>query len=543
MSVYFCYSEMSEQTDQQRSYQTTIVYPTEYKPIEYIQDYLMYDQHKSTFLIANPFWDIPEVDTKYIFKAITDKPKYKSSKSTLPSTFSKTPPNQPSNGFSGGFSTSFNLNDVNLDIDFSDIYNTSSTTTMRVGGSSAPTDISSQEPTLNSLQSSTFIKLCAPYMLFNEPSSAAPTSNFTIAYGLLDQSHKLIKKEYIIRVPFDYESFNKSSVKCTVSPGDIHKIDMYMHMLEHQTTYVTELLLICLLFQINITTLSNNNFRSERSIQANNEFISIIISEVNRKLHQISPKLPQITASMDYIKAFINPPTYMRVKDRTSTTIIRATSVHDTTHVYQTPLEQLMESIKQLHYHLDEEVKTLASRLYNTNTVYNSTYSISMEEFQHLWIIFYALAEKTTTTHCPSSRLVIYNKTNPTTGAQQQNKWFSIPIHFNIQSKNTFKRVTLQHLSANKLQPLTHQSLAQMFNIKLDQPDFYNNRKYYNCEGCIYLTPRLHITFGPCYHPGFTWNVEKFILVKKHASVSRIYNDMDTISDLFNDSPKLTSLK
>ena len=548
MSVYFCYSEMSEQTNQTPSYHTTVVYPTEYKPIEYIQDYLMYDKHKSTFLIANPFWDIPEATTRNIFKALSDRPKT-TSKSSLPSTFSKKPPNQPSNGFSGGFNTSFNLNDIGLDIDFSDIYNTSSTSSVHVGGSTAPSYLQSSEPTLNDLQSTTFIKLCAPYLLFNNTTSpaqrSAPTSNFTIAYGLLDKSRKLIKKEYIIRVPFDYESFNKSSVKCTLSPGDIHKIDMYMHILEHQTTYITELLLICLLFQINITTLSNTSFRSERSMQANNEFISTIVSEVNRKLQQISPKLPQISAPMDYIKSFINPPTYKRIKDPSSSTarIIRAASIHDTNHTFQTPLEQLMKSIKQLHYHLDEEVKTLASRLYNANTIYNSTYSITLEEFQHLWIIFYALAEKTTTTHCPSSRLVIYNKTDPITGTQQQNKWFSMPIHFNVNAKNNYKRVTLQHLSADRLSPLTHQSLASMFNIKLDQPDFYNNRKYFDAEGCIYLTPKLHMTFGPSFHPGFNWNVDKFILVKKHATTSRIYNDMDTISELFNDSPKLTSLK
>ena len=206
-------------------------------------------------------------------------------------------------------------------------------------------------------------------------------------------------------------------------------------------------------------------------------------------------------------------------------------------------MEQLMESITSLNYNNDKSIKNLAKRLYNTNISYNSTYTLSLSEFQNMWISFYYNAEESRLQLRPSSKLVIYNRQDTISGGSSTGKWLGIPIIFNVDSKST---TTLQHISATKLEPITAKTMSTMFRVDLSKPELYNNRKYYFCEGCLYLRPRLRMLFGDYCYPNFNWTVDKYVLVKQQSSrsaTSRIYDDIDTISGLFNESPKLTDLK
>ena len=517
-----------------------VVYPTEYKPITYIQDYLIYNSSSSTYLLSNPFYELPSVGTANTFKHpsdIVDKNKTKTQPAYDP--FSAT-----------SSDTTPSANSILDTDDFENIFGISAheTTSIKLNGgsvktpSSTPSSAESSKfnpPSLALIQSDEFTSLTAPQLYFNRAPNNI-SSNFTIAYGILDDNKRLTKKEYVLRAPFDFKSVTKSSVKCSLSPGDIHKIDMYILLLEHQTLFVTELLYIALLFQIDLPSITNSSYRSSAFHLANNEFVTTLIAEVNRKLQQISPSLTPISISDKYLNSFVNPPSYTR----TSNSIIRAETTNDATDCFLTPLEQLSNSLIALHYSTDRDVRTLAKRIHNSSLSYIPSYTLSLPEFQNIWITFYGNVLQRANLLRPNSRLVLYNKQNAITGNTSSGKWLTIPVTFNTKlSKSSSKRPTLRHISAEKLETVTTKTIAELFRINLSQPELYNNRKYYFGEGCIYLRPKLRLMYNTNCYPCIVWNVEKYILVKQKKNTSRVYNDIEVISGLFNDSPKLANLK
>lgn len=521
-----------------KDFSTFIVYPTDYKPISRIQDYICYNSKKSTFLLTNPYYDIPETNPKYIYKHpsdITIDDAKTSSTNTSDTTSKVSEPAVIEKSI-------FDIDDLSLDFGITE----PATTTVKYGGamikpktySTAKFKDTAAPPTLDSIISEQFVKLLSPRLVFNDASTETVKNKFTIAYGVLDEHHRLTKKEYVLRAPFEYSTFQKKSIKCNLSPIDIHKIDMYLTLLEYQSIYVSELIQLALLFQLDLKALVNNNYSSVDAAVANNEFITIIVNEVNRKLSKIDSKLDHIKISPDYISSFINPPCYKR----TEKDIIRATAVSDIEHTFRTPLEQVAKSITALKYSTDKEIKTLAKRLFIDSISYNSTFKLSLKEFQHMWITFYGISEKKHVNLIPNNKLVIYPKVNEISGTTFTGKWLSLPVIFNT---NTSKFPTLRHISAEKLEPVSAVTVAEMFRIDLESPEYYNNRKYYFSEGCIYLTPRFYLGYGSNWNPGMQWIVDKYILVKSvgNRSSSRIYNDIDTISGLFEESPKVKSLK
>ena len=535
---------MSFEDNRKKEYDPSVfvVYPTEYKPITYIQDYLIYNSSSSTYLLSNPFYELPSVATTNTFKHpsdLTDKNKTNTQSTYDP--FSAT-----------SSDTTPSANSILDTDDFENIFGISApeTTSIKLNGGAVRTSSStpgssdksykSTPPSLALIQSDEFITLTAPQLYFNRAPNK-PSANFTIAYGILDDNKRLTKKEYVLRAPFDFKSVTKSSVKCSLSPGDIHKIDMYILLLEHQTLFVTELLYIALLFQIDLPSITNSGYRSSAFHLANNEFVTTLISEVNRKLQQISPSLTPITISDKYLNSFVNPPSYARKSNST----IRAETTNDTTDCFLTPLEQLSNSLIALHYSTDRDVRTLAKRIHNSSLSYITSYTLSLPEFQNIWITFYGNVLQRANLLRPNSRLVIYNKQNAITGNTSAGKWLTIPVTFNTNNvfKSKSKRPTLRHISAEKLETVTTKTIAEMFRINLSQPELYNNRKYYFGEGCIYLRPKLRLMYNTNCYPCIVWNVEKYILVRQKKNTSRVYNDIDAISGLFNDSPKLADLK
>lgn len=497
-----------------------IVYPTEYKPISYIQDYLIYDDKRSTFLLSNPFYDLPNTPVINIYKHISDIP-------FTPKTTNPQPPKEQS----ALEQSNFNIDDFATEFGLEP-----AETSLTVGG--GRTAFTNEPPTLANLRDRKFTQLISPKLYFNKGDSNI-TNNFTIAYGILNEQKKLTKKAYIIRAPFSAEAFSRSSIKCSLTPSDVHKVDMYLTLLEHQTLFVSELMQLALLFQVDITTLTNSNYRSSVYSLANNEFVSAIVSEINRKLSRISESLPHISVPEQYLNSFINPPTYLR----TSSGIIRANTVYDTEDAYLTPLEQLSKSIIKLNYQSDKDIKTLAKRLHNTNTHYNSTYTLTLAEFQTMWLVFYSNAMQDYNYLRPSNRLVLYSRQNLVTGTTSPNKWLSIPINFNTKASRSAPK-TFRHKTADKLEQITSKTVAELFRVDLSTPELYNSRKFYFCEGCIYLRPHFRLLYGQSCYPSIVWNVDKYILVRQRSNESsRIYNDVETISELFNESPKLTSLK
>ena len=387
---------------------------------------------------------------------------------------------------------------------------------------------------------------------------------FVIAYASTDENLKVTPKEYYIHAPYSPEAI-KQSTKINVTPIVIEKSDALLHRIDHQVSFIIELVYISWLMNINLKTilaqtLLDLNIKadldsivsaidvSSLSVQhANERFIQNFFSEINNKLSRVIKSESLVKYDTKYTNIFTTIPYFKHISDSSTNNIttIPVIKPSDQNAAYEPYIKSVLSviltyNVKQLYALItntrsssfDESVQIRYANSFETTV---GAYGELVKRHLDAWASVHSF------TNNLSSKTVVYKKMNMSTGVQELKTYTSHVLVFKMLSSkndNSSKFMpTMVQTGPTEQHAMTITDLGKMLRLNFDK---YNPKAFNKMNGCLYLNVVGQFVLSDNYKLCMAYEVDKYIL--QEVSVSRgvrgKYDDEFAIEFFKNGAPK-----